>query len=245
MTAFTIFPAIDLRAGQVVRLSQGDPDKQKVYSSDPEIVARSMLEQGATWLHVINLDGAFGESSTSNLSALAKIIQTAREFKAHIQFGGGLHTLDQVRAVLSNGIDRAILGSMAVKEPENIRTLLSEFNTQQIGVSLDGRKNEIMVSGWQKASGITVFDLADNLKSMGLAWIVYTDIDRDGMQSGSNFETTISLARKTKMNIIASGGVSTIQEVKALKTGGAAGAIIGRALYEGTLGLPELLECAR
>jgi phosphoribosylformimino-5-aminoimidazole carboxamide ribotide isomerase len=244
MTTFTIFPAIDLRNGQVVRLSQGDPNQQKTYSTNPAAVARNMLEQGAKWLHIVNLDGAFGESSNANMIALSRIIGIAREFRAGIQFGGGLHTIGQVKDTLAYGVSRVVLGSMAVKKPKNISLLLQEYDPHQIAVSLDGRNKKVMVSGWKQESDIGVFDLAANLKSMGLIWLVYTDIERDGMQIGSDFETTVSLARETGMNIIASGGVSTVTEVENLKNQGIAGAIVGRALYEGTMNLADLLAIA-
>ncbi len=242
MTTFTIFPAIDLRRGQVVRLSQGDPDRQKIYSTDPVSIARSMLEQGAGWLHVVNLDGAFGDPSDLNMAALAAISRTAQSHGARVEFGGGLHTLDQVRSVLSSGIDRAILGSMATREPENIEVLLREFPSDRIAVSLDSKNQKVMVSGWKEASGMGVFDLAANLKTLGLKWLVYTDIERDGMQTGSDFTTTAALVQRTGLKVIASGGVSTYQEVERLKNSGVAGAILGRALYEGSVDLAGLLK---
>jgi len=241
MKNFTIFPAIDLRKGQVVRLRQGDPNQQTTYSSDPADVARMMLDQGAKWLHVINLDGAFGDSSMSNLLALSKVIYTAREYNAFVQFGGGLHSQDDVRETLKTGVNRAILGSLAVKSPEVIQPLLQEYGPEKIAVSLDGLQKKVMVAGWQQESKIGVFELAKRLKSLGLRWLVYTDIERDGMQTGSDFETTVSLARETGMNVIASGGVSTTTEVENLKNLGVAGAIVGRALYEGMVNLPDLL----
>ncbi len=241
MTPFTIFPAIDLRNGQVVRLSQGDPKQQKTYSSNPASIARSMLEQGAKWLHVINLDGAFGESSNANFLALSRIIGIAREFKAGVQFGGGLHTLGQVQDTLGYGVTRVVLGSMAVKKPKNIRLLLQEYGPDKIAVSLDSKNRKVMISGWQEDSEIDVFELAHNLKSLGLAWLVYTDIERDGMQSGSDYLTTAALSRETGLNVIASGGVSTLDEVEKLMNHGIAGAIVGKALYEGTVNLQDLL----
>ncbi|BCY19042.1 1-(5-phosphoribosyl)-5-[(5-phosphoribosylamino) methylideneamino] imidazole-4-carboxamide isomerase [Leptolinea sp. HRD-7] len=244
MDTFTIFPAIDLRKGQVVRLRQGDPNQQTNYSSDPELIARKMLAQGARWLHVVNLDGAFGDSSDVNHRALAKILQTAREFTADVQFGGGMHTVEQVKQVLDSGVSRAILGSLAVKDPESVRSLVAEFGAERIAVSLDGRKNKVMVAGWQKESDVSVTGMAAMLRSMGLEWLVYTDIDRDGMQTGSDFETTISIARETGLKVIASGGVCSLNEVRNLKQNGAAGAIIGKALYEGSVELADLLAAA-
>jgi phosphoribosylformimino-5-aminoimidazole carboxamide ribotide isomerase len=245
MSTFTIFPAIDLRNGQVVRLSQGDPSRQKIYSSDPVAVARNMLEQGASWLHVINLDGAFGESSSPNLQALASVVKTAKEYKADVQFGGGLHSANQVKHAIEGGVSRVILGSLAVRQPGVVQTFLEEYGAEQVAVSLDCRKNKVMVSGWQKESNIGVFEFAYNLKSMGLSWLVYTDIESDGMQSGSDFETTVALSNDIGLKVIASGGVSTCEEVEKLKNSGAAGAILGRALYEGTVDLGALLKIAK
>jgi phosphoribosylformimino-5-aminoimidazole carboxamide ribotide isomerase len=245
MNEFTIFPAIDLRKGQVVRLRQGDPNQQTHYSSDPENIARKMLEQGVEWLHVVNLDGAFGDSSAANLLALARILRAVRDNHANVQFGGGMHSMAQVKEALDTGVSRAILGSLAIKDPECVRALVSEFGPERIAVSLDGRKNKVMVAGWQQESAASVTGMAADLRSMGLEWLVYTDIDRDGMQTGSDFVTTITLARETGLNVIASGGVSTVDEVKQLKEHGAAGAIVGKALYEGSVDLVDLLAIAR
>lgn len=245
MKTFTIFPAIDLRKGQVVRLKQGDPDQQTSYSSEPETVARKMLAQGARWLHVVNLDGAFGDSSDVNHRVLAKILQAAGEFNAEVQFGGGMHTVEQVKNVLDSGVSRAILGSLAVKDPDCVRSLVAEFGAERIAVSLDGRKNKVMVAGWQKESDASVTGMAAMLRSMGLEWLVYTDIDRDGMQTGSDFETTTALARETALKVIASGGVSSVSEVIRLRQNGAAGAIVGKALYEGSVDLGDLLAAVR
>jgi phosphoribosylformimino-5-aminoimidazole carboxamide ribotide isomerase len=244
MTQFTIFPAIDLRKGQVVRLQQGDPDKQTNYSSDPEKIARKMLDQGTKWLHVVNLDGAFGDSSAANLLVLANILKAAREYKADVQFGGGMHSAPQVKEALDSGVSRAILGSLAVKEPEIVSSLVRQFGPERIAVSLDGRKNKVMVAGWQQESDASVTGMAAHMKSLGLEWLVYTDIDRDGMQTGSDFDTTIKLGKETGLKVIASGGVSTIREVELLKAYGAAGAIVGKALYEGSVDLADLLAAA-
>jgi phosphoribosylformimino-5-aminoimidazole carboxamide ribotide isomerase len=245
MDNFIIFPAIDLRKGQVVRLRQGDPNQQTNYSTDPEQVARKMLEQGAQWLHVVNLDGAFGDPSDTNHRVLSRILQAVREFGANVQFGGGMHTVDQVKAVLDTGVTRAILGSLAVKDPECVRSLVQEFGADRIAVSLDGRQNKVMVAGWQQESSASVTGLAASLRTMGLEWLVYTDIDRDGMQIGSDFKTTIQLSRETGLKVIASGGVSSINEVIRLRESSAAGAIVGKALYEGAVDLPGLLAAAR
>jgi phosphoribosylformimino-5-aminoimidazole carboxamide ribotide isomerase len=245
MQKFTIFPAIDLRKGQVVRLRQGDPNQQTNYSSDPEMIARKMLEQGAEWLHVVNLDGAFGDSSSANLLALTRILRAARDNHANVQFGGGMRSIAQVKEAFDSGVSRVILGSMAIKDPEWVRALVRDFGPERIAVSLDGRKNKVMVAGWQQESDASVTGMAANLRSMGLEWLVYTDIDRDGMQIGSDFDTTITLARETGLKVIASGGVSTVDEVRRLKEHGAAGAIIGKALYEGSVDLLDLLAIAR
>ncbi len=245
MNKFIIFPAIDLRKGQVVRLRQGDPNQQTNYSSEPETVALKMLAQGARWLHVVNLDGAFGDSSDVNHQVLAKILQAAREYNADVQFGGGMHTIDQVKEILDYGVSRAILGSLAVKDPECVRSLVAEFGTERIAVSLDGKNNKVMVSGWQQETDASVTGMAAMLRSMGLEWLVYTDIDRDGMQTGSDFETTITIARETGLKVIASGGVSSVSEVIRLRQNGAAGAILGKALYEGSVELGNLLSAAQ
>jgi phosphoribosylformimino-5-aminoimidazole carboxamide ribotide isomerase len=244
MKPFTIFPAIDLRSGQVVRLSQGDPDRQKTYSMDPAGIAQTYLDAGANWLHIVNLDATFGEPTSVNITVLQKIIKIADQYQAHIQFGGGIHSVEMARRALSSGISRIILGSLAVKEPETVGKLMKEYRQDQVGVSLDSADKKVMISGWREPTNINIFDLAAILKSNGVSWIVYTDINRDGMQIGSDFDTTIELHEQTGLNVIASGGVSSLSEISLLKEKGVAGAIIGRALYEGTLKLAELLSAA-
>jgi phosphoribosylformimino-5-aminoimidazole carboxamide ribotide isomerase len=204
-----------------------------------------MLDDGARWLHVVNLDATFGDSAATNLLALQAIIKTAQEYQAGVQFGGGMHSIDQVKAALSSGVSRVVLGSLAAREPDSVAALLQEFDPDQIAVSLDGLDKKVMVSGWREATNIGIFELANKLKSYGLRWLVYTDINRDGMQVGSDFETTIALFEQTQLNIIASGGVSSLAEIKILKDNGVAGAILGRALYEGTLTLTDLLIYAK
>lgn len=242
MSDFTIFPAIDLRDGQVVRLREGDPARQTAYSSDPAETARRWLSMGANWLHVINLDGAFGESDSANQQALHAILGVAQEFDARVQFGGGLRSLDAIEAALDTGVQRTVIGTLAVAEQDVLVTALSRFSPDRIAVGIDARDGLVRVRGWQDESGIPAIDLARQMRTLGLRTVIFTDINRDGMGLGLNIAATSELANDSGLHVIASGGVHTLEDVQAARDAGLAGAIIGRALYEGTIDLEEALR---
>jgi phosphoribosylformimino-5-aminoimidazole carboxamide ribotide isomerase len=235
MNSFTIFPAIDLRQGRVVRLQEGDPKRQTVYADDPASVARKWLEHGAMWLHVVNLDGAFGSEDIANRQAIKTIIEEAAQSGAKVQFGGGLRTYDAIEAAINLGAERIVVGTVAAEEPQLLRTVLDMFGSEHIAVSLDGRKDKLMVRGWLEATNINILDLAIELKAAGLCWVVYTDISRDGMQRGVNLRKTKELTIATHLKIIASGGINSIKDLENLEKIGTAGAIVGKALYEGAI----------
>ncbi len=237
---FIPFPAIDLRAGQVVRLKEGNPDRETRYSSNPAQVARRWIDAGASWLHVVNLDGAFEQPDAINRAALETIINEAAPRGVKVQFGGGLRSLQAVEVALQAGVSRAILGTLAVEQPESLAAALARWGTDRIGASLDARDGRVQVRGWQSASSLSALEAAQALKAKGLCWLVFTDIARDGLQSGLNLAATLDLARATGLNVIASGGVASIEDVEAARRAGLAGAIIGRALYEGSIN-PALL----
>lgn len=241
MDDFMIYPAIDLRRGQVVRLTQGDPNRQKTYSLDPLLIASQMLDDGAKWLHVVNLDAAFGEPAEVNLSVIQELAELAGSRDASIQVGGGFRDANLVKNAFKAGITRIIIGSLAVRDPEFVTNLLQEYSPDQIAVSLDGLNKKVMISGWLEETNAGVVETAQLLQNNGLRWLIYTDIHRDGMQSGSDFNSTIEIFRKTGLKVIASGGVSSLDEISLLKDNGIAGAIVGKALYEGTISLKELI----
>lgn len=237
---FTIFPAIDLRNGQVVRLKEGDPNRQTMYTSDPAQAAERWLGAGAPWLHVVNLDGAFGESDVENRDALQKILKTSRNYNARIQFGGGLRDLDSINMALEMGIQRVILGTIAIKAPEILLQALEKWGEERIVVSLDSREEKVQIHGWQEATDQSTLETAQSLKRAGLRWLIFTDISRDGLQTGINLAATVKLSRETRLRVIASGGVARYEDIEAARQNKLAGIIVGRALYEGKLDAKHL-----
>ena len=242
MNRFTIYPAIDLRRGRVVRLQEGDPARQTTYGDDPAQVAEKWLGAGAQWLHVVNLDGAFDENDTANQAALQSILETSERFGARVQFGGGLRSLDMVRRALNLGVSRVVLGTIAIEQPQLVTAAVKEFGAEKIGVGIDSRDGYVRVRGWQSNSGIRATDLALQMRDIGVRTIVFTDISRDGLGSGLNILSTQALAEVSGLDLIASGGVHTLAGVLAAREAELAGVIIGRALYEGTIDLKEALE---
>ena len=239
---FHLFPAIDLRAGQVVRLMKGDPGKKTHYSSDPVGTAKRWIASGAAWLHVVNLDGAFGETTQRNLSALAGIARTAQPHGVRIQFGGGLRELDQVSAVLEMGVDRAILGTAVIENPDLLKLAIRNWGQERIAVSLDAREEEAYTHGWQKAAKKNMYELAAEYETLGVKWLIYTDISRDGMQTGYNHQRTLRLAKETRLHVIASGGVRAVEDIALARKHGLAGIILGKALYENKINLEEAIH---
>jgi phosphoribosylformimino-5-aminoimidazole carboxamide ribotide isomerase len=240
--SFVVYPAIDLLRGKVVRLKEGDPARLTSYSDDPARTARSWLEMGAKWLHVVNLDGAFGEVDDSNQLALHSILKIAEEFGASVQFGGGIRSQASVSRVLDFGVTRAILGTVAIENPDVVAAALGRFGSAQIAVGIDARDGLVRVRGWKDNSGISAIDLTLQMKSFGLSTAIFTDVGRDGLGIGLNIPVTLDLAERTGLDVIASGGVHAIGDVIAAKEAGLAGVILGRALYEGTIDLDKALK---
>ena len=232
---FIIFPAIDLRQGQVVRLKEGDPNRQTHYSPDPARVACRWLDAGANWLHVVNLDGAFDQPDLANRRALEAVLKAAQEYRVPVQFGGGMRSLKAVEAALEAGVSRALLGTLAVEQPELLGQMVSRWGAERIGASLDARGGKVAVRGWQQSSPLLAQEAALTLKTQGLRWLVFTDIARDGLQTGLNLPATVELAKASGLKVIASGGVSGMEDVAQARAAGLAGVIVGRALYEGAI----------
>jgi phosphoribosylformimino-5-aminoimidazole carboxamide ribotide isomerase len=201
-------------------------------------VARQWQEAGATWLHVVNLDGAFGEGGQENQKALEHIVSAG----LRVQFGGGLRDLEGVRRALDVGVNRAIIGTAAVKDPALVEAALGAFGPERVAVGIDAREGVVHTHGWQEASALTALELAQAWRQRGAHWVIFTDVARDGMGSGVNLEATASLARTTGLNVIASGGVSGLEDVRRVRQAGLSGVIIGRALYEGQVALEEALR---
>lgn len=236
-----IYPAIDLRHGQVVRLKQGDPNQQTVFESDPLTAARRWAEAGAAWLHVVNLDGALGDDAGAAAKNLAWL-KPLCEVGLRVQFGGGVRSPNDIEAALAWGVERVILGTIAIEQPAFVAAAVQSFGADRIVVGLDAREGQIRTRGWQADGGIDVIAIGRRLRSSGVELVVHTDIDRDGGLSGVNAAASIALAQATGLKVIASGGVSSIEEVLALKNRPEIeGVIIGRALYTGAIDLHQLL----
>ena len=232
-----LYPAIDIKGGKCVRLKQGDFDQVTVYNEDPVIVAKEWKAQGADCIHVIDLDGArSGESP--NLKIIGDII---RETGLYIQTGGGIRSIEAIRSRLDVGVGRVIIGTRAVREPEFVREAIETFGAERIGVGLDGHEEYAAVAGWEEDSDKTILDLAQGFEKMGVKTIIYTDISRDGMLGGPNIIYTERLINETNIDIIASGGIGSPLDLELLEEIGAAGAILGKSLYEGRINLREAL----
>jgi phosphoribosylformimino-5-aminoimidazole carboxamide ribotide isomerase len=240
--SFTVYPAIDLRSGKVVRLKEGDPARMTSYSDDPAQTARQWLSLGAKWLHVVNLDGAFGESDSANRKALDSILQVAREFNASVQFGGGMRSLSAVENAIDLGVSRVVLGTIAIEEPQVVEDALKKFGAEKIAVGIDARDGLVSLRGWKADSGVAATDLALQMRTLGLRTVIFTDIRRDGLGSGLNIASTRELADVSGLDVIASGGVHTLEDVLAARDAKLNGVIIGRALYENTITLKEALS---
>ncbi len=238
-----IYPAIDLKDGQCVRLVQGRADAKTVYSNTPAQVAASFQKQGAAYLHVVDLDGAF-TGSPQNAAAIEAI---AASINIPFQVGGGLRSVDDVQRVLDLGATRAIVGTSAVKSPDFVKKLLDRFGTEQIVLGIDAREGMVAVEGWVETSALSALEFGDSMKNIGVTTCVFTDISRDGLLNGPNLDSTRQMAEKTGLKIIASGGVSSpqnIKDLKAVEPFGVVGAIIGKALYDGKINLLQALEAA-
>jgi phosphoribosylformimino-5-aminoimidazole carboxamide ribotide isomerase len=239
-STFTVFPAIDLRQGQVVRLKMGDPARQTTYASDPSAAARRWLDAGAAWLHVVNLDGAFGESDQMNLTALEGILREASQSGARVQFGGGLRSRETLQRAVDLGVERVILGTAVIEQPALLTWALQTWGPARVAVGLDAQDGIVKVRGWAEGSGVRAVDLAGSLSGLGLEWLIFTDIARDGLGRGLNLEQTREVARTSGLKVVASGGVNSQADLDGARQAGLAGAIVGRAIYEGLLDLDKL-----
>jgi phosphoribosylformimino-5-aminoimidazole carboxamide ribotide isomerase len=231
--AVILFPAIDLKHGHCVRLEQGDMARATVFNLDPVAQARAFAAQGFEYLHVVDLDGAFAGRPMNALAVEAML----KAVTMPLQLGGGVRDLATVEAWLAKGVARVIIGTAAVRDPEFVRGAARKF-PGRVAVGLDARDGKVAVEGWAETSQITALEIAQRFEDAGVAAIVFTDIARDGLLKGLNLEATIALAERISVPVIASGGLASIDDVKALLTPRAkklAGAIAGRALYDGRL----------
>jgi phosphoribosylformimino-5-aminoimidazole carboxamide ribotide isomerase len=232
-----LYPAIDLKDGQCVRLVRGDMDQATVFNDAPADQARRFSEAGAAWLHVVDLNGAF-EGKPVNAKAVEGILGA---FKNPVQLGGGIRTMETIETWIAAGISRVVLGTVAVKDPDLVRAACKEW-PGKVALGIDARGGRVAVEGWAEVSDLEARELALRFEDAGAAAIVYTDIDRDGVLQGPNVEATAALADAVSTPVIASGGVSSVADLKALAAApGIAGAIVGRALYDGRIDLIEAL----
>ena len=235
-----IFPAIDLYEGKAVRLYKGDYEQMTVYSDSPIELVEDFVEQGAKYLHLIDLEGA-KTGQTPNLELIRDIRALSPLFT---QVGGGIRSMDVVDAYLNAGVDRVILGTAAVTDPVFLEEAIKEFG-EKIAVGADIKNGYIAISGWTESSGIDAFSFCRRMQDLGVKTLICTDISRDGAMQGTNRNLYRTLSRRHNMNIIASGGISSIEDIRALREMELYGAVIGRAYYTGAIKISEALEVAK
>jgi phosphoribosylformimino-5-aminoimidazole carboxamide ribotide isomerase len=233
-----IIPAIDLKGGKCVRLTQGNYDKQNIYSDDPVKIAQRWKDEGATRLHIVDLDGA-RMGTPQNRDVVREII---RRVKLPVQLGGGIRSGDAADRMLSIGVDRVIFGTAALADPL-IGEVFARLGERAI-LGLDAKNGKVAVQGWLETSETTALQLALDMQAKGARRIIFTDISKDGMMQGPNIEATLALMKALKIPVIASGGVSTIADIAALKAINVEGVIVGKSLYENTVRLPEAIALA-
>jgi len=234
-----VIPAIDIRGGRCVRLRQGDYSQETVYG-DPVEVARQWLDSGAAYLHLVDLDGAKA-GRPINVDVVASIVSTAAEYEAPCQLGGGLRSEEDLRRVFGLGVGRAIVGTRAIQDPGWLRAIAKEF-PRQIVLGLDAKDGKLATHGWETIEGIDASEFLDASPQIDLAAVVYTDVSKDGMLTGPNFEATERLAKRALVPVIASGGISSAEDVFELDRRGVPACILGRSLYEERINLSALLQ---
>ena len=238
-----IIPAIDIKNGKCVRLLQGRMDRETVFSDDPAAMAKRWVNEGAELIHVVDLDGAV-QKQPQNIKSIKRIVDSVN---VDIQMGGGVRSEEVVNSLLDLGIKRVIIGTEAIKNPKFVKDLCNTF-PDKIIVGIDARDGLVAIEGWTKTTRVRAVDLAKQFEDCGVSAINFTDIHRDGMQTGPNIEETRRLAEAISIPVVASGGVSTIDDIKnlmPLKPFGVVGVITGKALYAGSLNLKEAIEISR
>lgn len=235
-----LFPAIDIKDNKCVRLTQGKFELMNVYSDDPVDMAKKWESLGAEYLHVVDLDGAKDEGF-NNRKSIEKI---AKSIKIPMQTGGGIRNSERIKNLIDIGVERAIVGTMAI-ENQKLLTELASIYKEHLAVSIDAFKGKVATRGWQDVGNVDSIEICKFLESIGISTLVYTDISKDGMLSGPNFEIYEEFSRKTKLNIIASGGVTSIDDIKRLDSMNMYGAIIGKALYDNKLDFNEALKAIK
>jgi phosphoribosylformimino-5-aminoimidazole carboxamide ribotide isomerase len=235
-----VIPSIDLKSGRCVRLYQGDYQQETVYSEDPLAVARAWQEQGASRLHLVDLDGA-AQGNPANLEAIAAIIA---KLSIPVQVGGGVRDVATAEKLLKSGAERVVIGTAAVEEPSLVGELCRKHGGHRVVVALDARDGRVAIKGWTQGTEVAVVDLARQMRDLGVPRLLYTDISRDGTLTEPNFEANAALVRETGLAVQASGGISRLEHLQRLASTGVEGVIIGRALYTGDIILAEAIAWA-
>ena len=233
-----IIPAIDLKDGRCVRLFQGDFNQETVFSDDPLAMAQSWQDQGSQRLHVVDLDGAI-RGNPVHLEIISSIVKT---LDIPVQVGGGIRDLSSAEAWIEIGVARVVIGTAAVRDPDMVQEVCRKLGSEKIVVSVDAKDGLVALQGWQESSSVTVLDLASQMAKLGVVRLLYTDISRDGTLTGPDLVTNARLTSETDLAIQASGGVSSLEDLRRLLRTGVEGVIIGRALYTGAVSLPNALE---
>ena len=229
-----IIPAIDLRGGRCVRLHQGDFERETVFSDDPMAMAQRWQQEGGTRLHLVDLDGA----ATGEPAHLEVICSIVGALDIPVQVGGGIRSVETAKAWLDAGVDRVVIGTAAVRNPAMVADVCRDHGAGRVVVSVDARNGMVALQGWREASEVSVLELAGRMAGLGVERLLYTDIARDGMLTGPDLETNSRLVKETGMAILASGGVSSVDDIRGLAPTGVEGVIVGRALYTGAVSLP-------
>jgi len=240
-----VIPAIDLRHGRCVRLTQGRKEEATVYDTDPITVAEAFENDGAEMLHVVDLDGAFGEANRDNRDVLEQLV---KRVTVPVQFGGGLRTRNDIAQALGLGVARVVIGTLAVESADLLAEIIREFGADRVAVGIDARNGRAMTRGWMSEKQLAASTLSQRVASAGVERIVYTDIQRDGMLTGINLDQTCMIAKTSGLKITASGGVSSLDDLKQLAAVSHCGidsVIIGKALYEHRFNLPDAIAAAR
>ncbi|QPA30640.1 1-(5-phosphoribosyl)-5-[(5-phosphoribosylamino)methylideneamino]imidazole-4-carboxamide isomerase [Thermaerobacillus caldiproteolyticus] len=240
MAAFTIYPAIDMRGGKCVRLLQGDYNKETVYGDSPVDMAALFTEQGATWIHMVDLDGAKEGKRVNDRF----VLEVVKQLNVNVQIGGGIRTEEDIVYYLENGVARVILGSAAIANPPFVKEMLKKYG-ERIAVGIDAKNGFVATEGWLNTSNVKATELGKELAEAGAQTFIFTDIATDGMLSGPNIQAVAEMARMTEKSVIASGGVSSLADIKALKEftkDGVVGAIVGKALYTKQFTVAEALK---
>lgn len=239
-----VIPAIDLRQGKSVRLAQGRKDSVTVYAEDPVGIAEAFARDGARLIHVVDLDAAFSESDSTNRETLVDLIKA---INVPVQFGGGLRSTREVDEVLELGVDRVVIGTVAVASPETLAEMLRLFGPEHVVVGIDAKQGQAMTHGWETSQRVDPLTLSRRVAAAGVERIVYTDVSRDGMFTGVNIEQTCRIAEVSGVKVTASGGVSSLEDIQRLKAVSGCGidsVIVGKALYEGCFTLTEAIQVA-